>query len=108
MNALVKNALSNVIELSNKYKVDKIYLFGSATKSYFNEKSDIDFLVSFTDIPLLDYADNYFDFKFELEDLFNRKIDLISERSLSNPYLIQSINKTKVLLYDRKNSKVFA
>jgi uncharacterized protein len=108
MQKLIKNALAEISKLSEKHHVDKLYLFGSATQPTFSDTSDIDFLVTFKEIPILDYADNFFDFKFELEDLFNRKIDLISEKSLTNPYLIKSINRTKILLYDRRNSKVFA
>lgn len=108
MQKLIENALAEISKFSEKHHVDRLYLFGSATQPTFSETSDIDFLVSFQEIPLLEYADNFFDFKFELEDLFNRKIDLISEKSLTNPYLIKSINRTKILLYDRRNSKVFA
>jgi uncharacterized protein len=32
--------------------------------------------------------------------LFNREIDVITERSLSNPYFIESVNKSKVLIYE--------
>lgn len=108
MQKLIENAIPDIVKLSEKHFVDKLFLFGSATQSTFNETSDIDFLVTFKEIPILEYADNFFDFKFELEDLFDRKIDLISEKSLTNPYLIKSINRTKILLYDRRGSKVFA
>jgi uncharacterized protein len=106
MHKLIENAIPDILKFSEKYHVDCLYLFGSATKPTFNETSDIDFLVTFKEIPILEYADNFFDFKFELEYLFNRKIDLISEKSLTNPFLIKSINRTKILLYDSRNSKV--
>lgn len=97
-----------VISLCDKYKVKHLYLFGSATTDNFRPDSDIDLLVTFnTEIPLLEYGDNYFDFKYELEDLFQRKVDLVTERSLTNPYLIESINKNKQLIYERKYKKVF-
>jgi len=35
----------------------------------------------------------------QLENIFNRKIDLITDKSLSNPFFIKSIEKTKQLLY---------
>ena len=66
----------------------------------FNEKSDLDFLVSFNkNIELLDYADNYFNFLFSLEDLFSRDIDLVTEKSLKNPYFIKELENTKQLIY---------
>ena len=45
------------------------------------------------------YTDNYFELHYHLQDLFNRKIDLITENSLSNPYFIESLEETKQLLY---------
>ncbi len=83
-----------------KYHVQSADIFGSATTSYFRDDSDIDLLVSFrNDLALLDYADNYFDLKSELEELFKRKVDLVSARSLKNPILIENINLSKVPLY---------
>lgn len=76
-----------------------MYLFGSGSIGEFSDTSDVDILITFQDIPVDRYTDNYFDLHYELEDLFKKKIDLITERSLSNPYLIQSIEKTKQLLY---------
>lgn len=65
----------------------------------FNDKSDIDILISFKDISIEKYTDNYFELHYKLEELFNRKIDLLTENSLSNPYFIESIEETKQLLY---------
>lgn len=85
--------------LANKYKVDKLYVFGSVVNERFGEQSDIDFLVSFREVPLLSFADNYFDLQEELEQLFQRRIDLVVEKSIQNPYLAASINKTKLPVY---------
>ena len=60
------------------YHVEKMYLFGSALNSTFNQESDIDFLVKFKSIELSRYFDNYTDFKENLEKLFGRKVDLVS------------------------------
>ena len=46
-----------------------------------------------------DYADTYFILADKLEYLFNRKVDLVTDKSLSNPYFISSINLTKTLIY---------
>ena len=46
-----------------------------------------------------DYADTYFDLADKFEDLFHRSVDLVTDKSLSNPYFIDSINKTKTILY---------
>ncbi|MGR0482538.1 MAG: hypothetical protein ACTFAL_14365 [Candidatus Electronema sp. V4] len=42
----------------------------------------------------------YFALHYSLQDLFQRKIDVVTERSLSNRYFIESVNATKELLYE--------
>lgn len=91
--------MTNLIKLCDKHKVSKLYVFGSVLRPEFREESDIDFLVDFKKIELEKYADNYFDFKFSLEDLFKRKIDLLEEKAIMNPYLKQSIDASKELVY---------
>jgi len=81
------------------YDVKTLYIFGSACTDKFNANSDIDILVSFKELSIEEYTNNYFDLHSELEKLFNRKIDLVTENSLSNPYFIQSVEETKRLLY---------
>ncbi len=102
MNSIVKEKLPQLVELCKKYKVVRMYLFGSAARDtdFDPATSDIDFLVAFShQIPLLDYGDYFFDLMFELEDLFGRKIDLVTEKSLSNPYFIASVERSKQLIY---------
>jgi predicted nucleotidyltransferase len=50
-------------------------------------------------MPVEDYADNYFDFKFSLQDMFNRTVDLLEEQAMLNLYFIQSISQQKQLIY---------
>ena len=40
-----------------------------------------------------------FDLLAALEELFGRKVDLLTRRSLRNPYFIDSVEKTLQLLY---------
>jgi len=47
-----------------------------------------------------DYADTYFDLADKIENLFQRPVDLVTDKSLSNPYFIDSINKTKTYFMD--------
>ena len=101
MNRTVTDKIPQIVMLCKKYRVAKMYLFGSAVKQNdFSENSDIDFLFSFkNDVTLEEYADNYFDLMYDLEELFKRKIDLVSEKTLSNPYFINSVEQTKQLIY---------
>ena len=99
MRALIKNKAKALKKLCVAYDVKVMYLFGSASTNTFKPDSDIDILVAFKDISIEKYTDNYFDLHAKLEELFGRKIDLITENSLSNPYFIKNIEKTKQLLY---------
>ena len=99
MNSILKNQLDTIRSLCKRYRVKTLYVFGSVLTPNFDTYSDIDLLVDFLDQDALQYASNYFQFKFELEKLFNRKIDLLEERALKNPYFIENINQKKQLLY---------
>ena len=48
-----------------------------------------------------DYAGNYFDFKFLLQDLVKRPVDLLEEKALKNPYFKESVNKQRQLIYEQ-------
>lgn len=103
MIALIKENLLKIQDACKKHHVRSLYLIGSATQSEnFNDNSDIDFLYRFRkeDIPEMEYADNYFDLLFTLQDLFGRKVDLVAEEKMRNPYFIDSINRNKQLLYE--------
>ena len=93
----------HIAELHRIFKahhVIKAEVFGSVLTSEFTASSDVDLLVTFSDnIDVLDYSDNYFELKEELEGLLKRRVDLVSERSLKNPVLINSINQSKQSLY---------
>ena len=56
-------------KVCKRYHVSLLYIFGSVLTKKFNKDSDIDFIVYFEQIPILDYADNFFDFITELESL---------------------------------------
>ena len=99
MTILDKN-IDKIKALCDKHKVTRLFVFGSVLTDNFNKSSDIDFLVDFSGVDLYDYADNYFDFKKSLEDLLNRQIDLLEEKALKNPYLKETIDSSKQLIYE--------
>lgn len=75
----------------------RLDLIGSATRGDFDERSDVDVLVSFAGDEYL--FDRYFELKQRLEKLFNRKVDVIEERAIKNPYFKNSIEKDRIKLY---------
>jgi predicted nucleotidyltransferase len=99
MNKLIQNNIEKLKQICKELDVKTMYIFGSACTDKFTETSDIDILISFKDISIEKYTDNYFELHYKLEALFKRKIDLLTENSLSNPYFIESIEETKQLLY---------
>lgn len=100
MNRILHSKLDVLKELCRRYKVKSLYAFGSVNTPQFTENSDIDLLLEFEpDISIEEYTDNYFFLHNELTDLFRRKIDLVTRRSLSNPFFIADIDQTKQLLY---------
>jgi len=99
MNKLISDNLDEIKSLCEKHKVKNLFLFGSASTDKLADSSDIDLLVSFKPIPLKGYADNYFTMIKEFENIFQRPVDMITEKYIRNPYFIESVNQTKVLLY---------
>jgi len=97
------NLINQNIELINalckSHKVKSLYAFGSVLTDKFNDQSDIDLIVNFSDVQLLDYADNYFDLKFSLEDTFKRSVDLLEEKAIKNPYFKRAVEKNMQLIY---------
>lgn len=98
MNLIEKNR-KLIKEICFRYKVAKLFVFGSVLTNRFSEESDVDFVVDFENVSLPEYADNYFDFKSELEKILNRKVDLLEEKAIRNPYLRNSIDSSKILVY---------
>lgn len=72
-------------ELSTKFYVDTIGLFGSIVTKNFSEKSDIDIIVDFKQPVGIEFIDlaNY------LELVFKRKIDLISRKGIKEKYFAE-------------------
>ncbi len=103
MNAIVKDKLPQIAELCKKYKVVRMYLFGSAARGddFDPATSDFDFLVAFDPtLDVLDRGQNALDLMFDLDELMGREVDLMTEQQLKNPYLIKSIDEDKILLYE--------
>ena len=74
MNVVEQN-LSSVFEICRVHHVKNMYLFGSILTENFSSDSDVDFLVSFD------------------------KVDLLEEQTVKNPVLRRSIDRNKKLIY---------
>lgn len=89
----------DISKLCEIHKVKSLYAFGSVLTDKFDANSDIDLIVEFSNVSLEDYADNYFDLKFSLEEILNRPIDLLEEKAIKNPYFKQAVNQKRQLVY---------
>ena len=89
----------HIRELCSKHKVKSLYAFGSVLNKNFNLQSDVDLIVDFEPVETRYYADNYYDLKFSLDDIFNRAVDLLEEKAIQNPYFRKSVNQQRQLLY---------
>lgn len=88
----------------HNHKVKELYLFGSILSDKFNESSDIDMLILFYNVELLEYFDNYIDLKEKLEQLFNRQVDLVENQAVRNPIFRKVLDREKILVYERKSA----
>lgn len=91
--------ITQIKELSSKYHVKELYLFGSVLTSRFRNSSDIDFAVKFNTEAIIDYAENFFSFKEDLATLLNREVDMVEIDALRNQYFIEELNTQKRLIY---------
>ncbi len=100
MQRIIIDNLENLKALCLRYNVKSLYAFGSVCTEKFNKNSDIDLLISFNPMDYGDYADAYFELAEQLEHIFKRPVDLVTDKSLGNPYFIESINQTKTPIYE--------
>lgn len=95
-------------DLCQAHKVKKLYAFGSSVSDNFNAKSsDIDLLIDIDEDDPVERGEKLMSIWDKLEELFNRKVDLLTDSSIRNPILRKNIDKTKVLIYDGQRQKVF-
>jgi uncharacterized protein len=96
----IAGKLSAIAVLCRRYGVRRLDLFGSAATGRFDPAhSDLDFLVAFETQSCGGFSGPYFRLLEALERLFDRKVDLVSEPSLENPYRRRRIEAEKRLLY---------
>lgn len=89
----------DIRKLCKNHRVKKLYAFGSVLTDQFTQGSDVDLTVDFDNIDVVQYADNYFDFKFSLQDILKHPIDLLEEKAIKNPYFKKAISQKRQLVY---------
>src|SRR3990170_4635024 len=100
MNLLIEEKRDELLRLCAKYRVRRLELFGSALSDQFAPAtSDLDFLVEFLPLQPGERADAYFGLLEALRELFERNIDLVMTGAIRNRYFLESINRSRTVLY---------
>jgi predicted nucleotidyltransferase len=100
MIAAIRENSEKLETLCRHFRVRRLELFGSAASKEFDpETSDLDFLVDFEELEPEAYADTYFGLLEGLSALFQRKVDLVMPSAVKNPYFLESIERSRTLLY---------
>ena len=78
----------------------RLELFGSAATERFDvAHSDVDFLVEFSPLRPADRANAYFGLLADLQDLFQRDIDLVESEAVTNPYFKRFVDAQRTVVY---------
>ena len=93
---------TQIADLCRRYSVERLFAFGSVLTDRFNDESDVDLIVDIADESPLEYADNYFNLKFGLSDLFGRPVDLLENKALHNAQMRKHIDESKQLIYAKQ------
>jgi uncharacterized protein len=100
--------LNELNKLCTAYKVKRLYAFGSIVTDHFNEKeSDVDLQVEL--LPIADPVEKgltLLEFWNALELLFGKKVDLLTEQPIHNPYLKEALESSKILVYECASQEV--
>lgn len=100
---LIELNIGKIAELCKKYRVKRLFVFGSILTDSFNAESDVDFSVDFDRESIekekLDWADIFFGLIEELQSLLGRKVDLVVDANVTNNYFRKELDATKKLIY---------
>lgn len=109
MSSVIEQQKNGLAEQCRRFGVRRLEVFGSAARGDFDPaKSDFDFIVSFADKTPGTYADRYLDFAAAVERLLGRRIDLLTERCIRNPYFRREVDAARQVVYDERGQEAAA
>jgi|SRR6185437_12503863 len=104
LHPFLQQKLPDIIPMFQKHQVERAYAFGSVVTDRFGKDSDVDFLFDFKEgMKPEDLGEHILNLWDELEAYFKRKVDLLTTKSLKNPYFIEEVNEKKQLIYGTEN-----
>jgi predicted nucleotidyltransferase len=95
----INHKVDEIKEICKNYRVNAVYVFGSVLTENFSDHSDIDLVVDFERNDFHGSFDQFMDFKTDMEGLLQRRVDLISRKTIRNEILRNEIDSSKVLIY---------
>ena len=103
MISLITERGEALADLCRRSGVRRLYVFGSALTDRFDSStSDLDFIVDMANRqPTGEYTDRYLGLIDGLEKLFERRVEIVSEQSIRNPYFREEVEKTRQLVYEQ-------
>jgi predicted nucleotidyltransferase len=84
--------------VAKRYKVDRMWLFGSYARNEATSESDIDFLVDAAEIRTLFKLAGLYR---ELEEVFGLKLDLLTIEAMEDEFR-EFIAKDEILIYEQQ------
>lgn len=85
--------------ICKQYQIAYVDVYGSTATNNQTENSDIDLVIEFEEPRDRNTSKRFFGFLHALEDHYHRKIDLLTEKSLKNPYFVREISKNRTRIY---------
>ena len=103
----IKSNSSEFLSLCKSHDVKTLYAFGSSIGDKFDElKSDIDLLIELETPDPIERGEKLMDLWEKFEAFFQRKVDLLTNNSIRNPFLRKSIDASKILIYDGQRQEI--
>jgi len=101
MRAALEARKDDVAQVCSRHRVRRLSVFGSALSDRFDPaRSDVDFLVEFERMAPSEHAAHFFGLQEDLEALLGTSVDLVEPGPIRNPYFRQSIETSRVLLFE--------
>ena len=94
----IKASPAQIADFCQRWNIIEFALFGSVVRDDFRPDSDIDVLVTFPTEHRLTW-DAHIKMKEEIDALFDRKVDLVNNKYLKNPYRRYEILNTREVVY---------
>ena len=100
MPSMIDEHRTQIEEICRRFRVRRLEAFGSVVRDDFDpERSDVDLLVEFEDVPGRNLFHDYMDLREALAELLGRSVDLVMPSAVRNPYIKADIEATRTPLY---------